>query len=116
MVECTPAFRNCVQVTTCGNVESEKLPDTAGRRIWNKWGKLPWVDYASPEPEIAIDGDTPEWGREALLRAIRLGLLEGYGDGTYRPNQPITRLEAVTIALRVVDMLAEEGKNQPRAM
>lgn len=35
------------------------------------------------------------WGQEAIQNAYRSGFLSGYPDGTFRPNQPITRTEAI---------------------
>ena len=44
-VECTPAWKNCVQVTTVRNIKSG-----TGHK-WTKHGKLPYVTYdASAEP------------------------------------------------------------------
>lgn len=43
-VECTPAWKNCVQITACNC-------NKAGynRRNWTKHGKLPYVDYSKKE-------------------------------------------------------------------
>ncbi len=35
------------------------------------------------------------WGYEALTQAHRQGFLTGFPDGTMRPNQPITRIQAI---------------------
>ena len=56
-VECTPAWKNCVQITAVLNIGSK-----AGYngRTWTKHGKLPWIDYTA-EPKLKgwkkIDGE-----------------------------------------------------------
>lgn len=42
VIECTPAFKNCVQVTACLNIGS--IAGISGRK-WTKHGKLPYITY-----------------------------------------------------------------------
>ncbi len=42
------------------------------------------------------------WGEGYLSVAIQQGLLKGYGDGTLRPENPVTQAEALTILVRVL--------------
>ena len=42
MIECSPAFKNCVQVTACLNIGA--ISGMNGRR-WTKHGKLPYITY-----------------------------------------------------------------------
>ena len=52
-VECTPAFEDGVQVTFVWNLGGEKpYPG----RVWQKHGKLHWVDYAGESAETWFDG------------------------------------------------------------
>ena len=41
-VECTPAWKNCAQVTAVGNIGAKSGYES---RTWMKHGKLPYVDY-----------------------------------------------------------------------
>ncbi|HEX6989609.1 MAG TPA: S-layer homology domain-containing protein, partial [Bacillota bacterium] len=45
--------------------------------------------------------EIPEWAAQAIAQAAAAGLLGGYQDGTFRPQQPITRQEAAAILSRV---------------
>ena len=45
-----------------------------------------------------------------ILRAAELGLMQGYGDGTFRPNEPLTRAQAAAVMVRLHDKLKEELK------
>ena len=42
VIECSPAFKNCVQVTACLNIGA--ISGLNGRR-WTKHGKLPYITY-----------------------------------------------------------------------
>ena len=42
------------------------------------------------------------WAEEAINKAQAQGLITGYPDGTFRPDEPITRAEAMTIMNRVL--------------
>ena len=41
-VECTPKWKNCVQITAVGNIGSKSGYNS---RKWTKHGKLPWIEY-----------------------------------------------------------------------
>jgi hypothetical protein len=42
------------------------------------------------------------WAQSSILRAQAAGILNGYPDGTFRPDRPVTRAEAVTIVNRLI--------------
>lgn len=42
VIECTPAFKNCVQVTACLNIGA--IAGMSGRK-WTKHGRLPYITY-----------------------------------------------------------------------
>lgn len=46
VIECSPAFKNCVQVTACLNIGA--ISGLNGRR-WTKHGKLPYITYDTAE-------------------------------------------------------------------
>lgn len=48
------------------------------------------------------------WAEEEIGRAAALGWIQGYDDGTFRPNQYITRAQAVTMINRVLCRLPED--------
>lgn len=49
------------------------------------------------------DADPDAWYYDAMLWASCTGIMQGYEDGTYRPNRAITRQEMATILLRMAD-------------
>lgn len=51
------------------------------------------------------------WAEEEIERAVSLGWIAGYPDGTFRPDQYITRAEAVSIINRVLCRMPEEPED-----
>jgi hypothetical protein len=49
------------------------------------------------------DVDEDDWFYEYVTYASDQGFVEGYDDGTFRPNDPINRAEAVVMTMRVYD-------------
>ncbi len=45
------------------------------------------------------------WAEKAIIKAVNNGWIKGYDDGTFRPNQNITRAEAMTLVNRVLHRL-----------
>lgn len=52
VIECTPRWDNCVQITACGNIGDI---DGLNTRSWVKHGKLPFIDYV--EDTETIEGE-----------------------------------------------------------
>ncbi|MBB6635238.1 InlB B-repeat-containing protein [Cohnella thailandensis] len=51
------------------------------------------------------DVEDGAWYAGAADQAQRIGLIEGYSDGTFRPNATITREEAVAITARAMELV-----------
>jgi len=47
------------------------------------------------------------WAEEAIAHAVRVGIVNGYGDGRFRPNVPITRSEMATMIARALQLPTE---------
>ncbi len=52
-VECSPAWKNCVQITACNCTKAGYKT-----RNWTKHGKLPYVTYEAPKPAPAPEPET----------------------------------------------------------
>lgn len=55
--------------------------------------------------------EIPAWAAPHIVSAVRSGLVTGYEDGTFKPNDPITRLEMAAIIVRALD--PEDGEVDP---
>ncbi|NLC07886.1 MAG: S-layer homology domain-containing protein [Syntrophomonadaceae bacterium] len=47
------------------------------------------------------DLSADHWAFAAIGAAVKAGYLQGYPDGTFRPEQPISRAEGIVLALRL---------------
>ena len=55
-VECTPSWKNCVQITACNCTKSGY-----NRRNWTKHGKLPYITYESEKKKMLETGNDIIW-------------------------------------------------------
>ncbi|RIX52168.1 hypothetical protein D3P08_14455 [Paenibacillus nanensis] len=53
---------------------------------------------------FADAGHIPAWAADAIAKAVELGIISGYDDGTFRPDAPVTRAEMVTMAARAAGL------------
>ena len=70
------------------------LTDNARARYWSQTN-----DYSDIAPE--------SWYNNAVSTLSNMGIINGYEDGTFKPNAPITRAEFTAIATRFFDYTAE---------
>jgi hypothetical protein len=54
--------------------------------------------------------ELPVWSRPYVAAVAAEGYIKGYADGTFRPNQLITRAEMTVILTRALNVIAEPGK------
>lgn len=63
------------------------------------------------DPKAADEtfSDVPmnHWAKDAIVKVKAEGLISGYPDGTFKPDAPITRAEAVSIVNRMFDRVAD---------
>lgn len=60
-------------------------------------------EYTSPntsEPEAPIDDLSGHWSEAAMREAIKDGVFGGFPDGTFRPDEPLTRAQYAVLRLR----------------
>ena len=61
----------------------------------------------------SIFSDVPSgsWCEEDVAQMAKAGLVKGYGDGTFRPNQKITAAQFVTIVARCAGLSPVQGQS-----
>ena len=52
---------------------------------------------------------TSHWAEGIILEAARRNIVGGYPDGTFRPNQPVTRAEFISLLVRTLNLRAKYG-------
>ena len=106
VVECTPAWDNCVQITKLGTKTEYKT------RKWTKHGKLPWVSYtstattATSQPaakktvdELAKEVIAGKWGNGADRKAKLKAAGYDYDAVQAAVNKALSGKKSVTAAL-----------------
>ncbi len=48
-------------------------------------------------PRAPFKDSLPIWGQKGITAAYNAGIIQGYSDGTFRPNTPLSRPEAIII-------------------
>ncbi|OKP82154.1 hypothetical protein A3848_29520 [Paenibacillus sp. P32E] len=61
---------------------------------------------ATTGPSVAVSDISSHWAKEAIEELVGAGVLSGYGDGTFRPNQAISREEIAVLVSRIVNLSA----------
>jgi S-layer homology domain. len=56
-----------------------------------------------PEPEI-VDDITGHWAEDAIRWCMEHGLMQGYPDGSFQPDRPVTRAELAAVIRRLMEM------------
>lgn len=79
VIECSPAFKNCVQVTACLNIGA--ISGMNGRR-WTKHGKLPYITYDTAGAATGGAG-TAQKPRRGLRHLRRAGVRRGRRGAVY---------------------------------
>ncbi|MBM7866773.1 hypothetical protein GTO89_04005 [Heliobacterium gestii] len=51
----------------------------------------------SPFPDVPSD----HWAQSAIAASSKAGVLRGFEDGTFRPDEPLTRIQSVVLLLRL---------------
>lgn len=68
-------------------------------------GKLfPWVELpeALRKEEKSVDDIKGRWSEQDIKLVVSEGLMKGYPDGTFKPEQPVTREELAAVLARIV--------------
>ena len=68
--------------------------------------ELMGVEGMAARTNIFSDVKSTDWFYRAVVNSTQYGWIHGYGDGTFRPNNPITRVEVTAI---VNNMLGREA-------
>lgn len=65
-------------------------------------GVIPQRPAAEAPPEKEpVDDITGHWAEDSIRRCMERGLMQGYPDGTFRPDEPVTRAELATVLRRL---------------
>lgn len=97
VIECTPKWKNCVQVSYLANLGYKN----GNYRLWNKCGAIPFVDYTEEVEKVEYKDKDNSWSREAREAAVKAGIFTGYPDGHMHWEDGITREQLAFILHKV---------------
>lgn len=66
---------------------------------------------AQLEFKAAFADSEQHWACQTISNMVAAGILTGYPDGTFKPDQPITQAEVIALAMRVADDDADDDSN-----
>ena len=62
-----------------------------------------WTAADHPEQATFPDVDDSQWYAKSIYRSVKLGLFSGYSDGTFGPNNTLTRGQLAVVLWRYLD-------------
>ena len=107
-VECTPAWKNCVQVTAVGNIGKKSGYPT---RTWKKHGKISYIDYSTvktDKQEVEIKQEVKPAGLKYKLN----DLIEFTGNTQYLNSSSAGKAVGAKPCKARITMVSE-GKTHP---
>lgn len=112
-VECTPAWKNQVQVTAVGNIGAKSGYNT---RTWTKHGKLPYVTYTGESISTPSAGSStttkPTTGATTAVGDLKVGdIVEFTGDTHYTNSNAATGVKCKPGTAKVTSIA--KGANHP---
>lgn len=110
-VECSPAWKDGVQITGVANIAESRAYHN---RTWTKHGKLPWITYEAPKPE-----PKPEPVKKKTVTQLANEVIAGkWGSGEdrkkrlkaagYDPIKVQAKVNAILNTKKNIDAVARE--------
>lgn len=100
VVEATPSWNGGVQKSALLNIGS--ISSLNGRR-WTKHGKLPYITYVISEQKVEFPDISGHYAENHIKKLCAYGILSGYEDGLFRPDNSVTRAEFATMTSNALE-------------
>ncbi len=77
--------------------------------------KYSMKDYSNKEEftQVYSDIDQKYWAANAITFLTKKGIIKGYPDGTFRPDETVTRAEFVTLLVKLLNMNTATNASLP---
>lgn len=63
------------------------------------------IEVSGEIEEFADSGDISDWAKEAIEKAVKSGIMLGRDNNIFAPKATVTRAEAVTVVLRILEKM-----------
>lgn len=70
------------------------------------------IEETKKTPNVKFRDTTSHWAESTVSIFVKLGVVNGYADGSFRPNASITRAEFATILAKVFNLATSESGNK----
>ncbi|NLO21989.1 MAG: S-layer homology domain-containing protein [Syntrophomonadaceae bacterium] len=71
----------------------------------------PIQDEEDPSvPGVVLNDIAGHWAQDSIKKLVGLGAISGFPDGSFQPDQNMTRAQFVTVLVKALGLEAEEGK------
>jgi len=94
-----------------GNPDGSFKPNAATNRaefVTMLANALKWQAGTTEELDFIDNDSIGDWAKSAIAQAVERGIISGYTDGSFRPNQHITRTEMIVILARALGVTMAE--------
>lgn len=93
---------------------------TKNKGVLYDFNDVPVLPAPKPDPDPTPEPDpkpepTPDftdvkghWAKDYINKAVKQGIASGYSDNTFKPNQSLTRAQAVSILVRALDLKTDK--------
>ncbi|WPK10276.1 InlB B-repeat-containing protein [Lysinibacillus louembei] len=68
--------------------------------LYAKWTALPVEEPQSPKPNITFSDVERHWAKDMIVELSTRGIIQGYEDGSFHPNAPISRMHVAVLLTR----------------
>ncbi|MFD2671715.1 cadherin-like beta sandwich domain-containing protein [Marinicrinis sediminis] len=72
-----------------------------------------WMDLQEQNEMNAFRDTTDHWAAAKIAALVQEGIMKGYPDGSFKPDQPLTRAEAVMVMNKMLDVGPLNGADTP---
>jgi len=79
------------------------IPDSGGG------GSTPTPQPETPVKPLEFTDISKHWAKDYIQKAVQLEIFKGYSDKTFRPDNYLTRAQAVSVIVRALDMKTDEA-------
>ncbi|MDV6377264.1 S-layer homology domain-containing protein [Sporosarcina sp. GW1-11] len=81
-----------------------------GKMSIHNLNKVYTLDSVPTEPTVMFTDISNHWAKDVIELAAMKGIVGGYTDHTFRPNQSLTRAQATSIIVRALDLKPQSTK------
>lgn len=92
-----------IEIVVVGGGSGGGNPETPGVVVPPVKPEEPEKPKESDAPKVSLTDITNHWAEALIQQAVSRGFIKGYGDGSFRPNNKVTRAELAAMLGRALD-------------